>query len=63
VTSPKDADLKEAAARVRVIHDRGITTDIVLAEIPAGHRDRERYLTEIVARLGALNVTWMGVPA
>jgi hypothetical protein len=63
VTIPQGADLKEASERVRVIHNRGVTADIVLASIPDGRRERERYITEIVARLGAFNVTWMGVPA
>lgn len=63
VIIPPDADLKEVAERVRIVHDHGLTTDIVLQEIPAGRRERERYITEIVARFAAFNVAWMGVPA
>jgi hypothetical protein len=56
-----DSDLREVAERVRVIHDRGIVTDIVLATLPEA--GRERYLTEIAARFAAFNITWAGVPA
>ncbi|MEI9815216.1 MAG: DUF5060 domain-containing protein [Acidobacteriota bacterium] len=61
VIEPKD-DLREAAERIRVIHGRGLTTDLVLGAIPDDRRERERYMTEIVARFGAFNLTWAGVP-
>jgi hypothetical protein len=63
VTIEPAADLTEAASRIRVIHDRGLVTDLVLASIPADRRERERYLTAIVARFAAFNLTWAGVPA
>ncbi len=63
VTLAPNADLKEAAERIRVIHDRGIVTDLALAVIPDDRRERERYITEIAARFSAFNLTWAGVPA
>jgi len=56
-------DLHEAADRIRVIHDRGLVTDLVLAALPGDRRERERYVTEIAARFSAFNLTWAGVPA
>ncbi len=63
VTIDPAADLKEAAARIRAIHDRGMVTDLVLGTIPADRRERERYITDIAARFSAFNITWAGVPA
>ncbi len=63
VTVDSNADLREAAERVRAIGAKGMTADLVLASIPANRQERERYLTDIVARFGGMNVTWMGVPA
>lgn len=63
VTIPAGADLREAAERVRVIHNRGMVTDLALASIPEGRAERERYITEIAARFSAFNLTWAGVPA
>jgi hypothetical protein len=63
VTIPADADLREAADRVRAINARGVVADIVLGGIPADRQERERYITDIAARFSALNITWMGVPA
>ncbi len=63
VTIEAGADLREAAERVRVIHNRGLVTDLVLASIPAGRAERERYITEIASRFSAFNLTWAGVPA
>ena len=40
VTIPAGADLHAAADRVRMIHDRGMVTDLALAAIPEG-RDRK----------------------
>ncbi len=56
-------DLGEAAARVRVINDKGLTADIVLAAIPLDVRERDAYLNGIVARFSAFNITWAGMPA
>jgi hypothetical protein len=63
VTIPADADLREAAERVRAINARGLVADIVLAGIPADRQARERYITDIAAWFSALNITWMGAPA
>ena len=63
VTIPAEADLREAAERVRTINAHGLTADLVLASIPAERQERERYMTDIAARFSALNITWMGVPA
>jgi hypothetical protein len=63
VTITADADLREAAERVRAINTRGVVADIVLGSIPSDRQERERYLTDIAARFSALNITWMGVPA
>jgi len=67
VTIAKDADLREAAERIRAINARGVVADVVLGGIPAGlasdRLERERYVTDIAARFSALNITWMGAPA
>jgi Domain of unknown function (DUF5060)/Putative collagen-binding domain of a collagenase len=63
VTITKDADLREAAERIRAINAKGVVADVVLADIPSDRRDRERYITDISARFSALNITWMGAPA
>ena len=63
VTLEPSADLREAADRIRVIHDRGLVTDLVLAAIPEDRRERERYITDVAARFSAFNLTWAGVPA
>ena len=56
-------DLGEAAARIRVINDKGLTADIVLAAIPTDARQREAYLNSVVARFSAFNITWAGMPS
>ena len=63
VAIPQDADLREAAERIRAINQRGLVADVALAGIPADRAERERYITDIAARFSALNITWMGVPA
>lgn len=63
VTLDSDADLREAADRVRAITARGLVVDLVLASIPAEREARQKYITDIVARFDAMNVTWMGVPS
>jgi hypothetical protein len=54
--------------RLREIHNRGITADLVLASDPAyltkvlpDWRSRERFLRYLVARYAALNITWQGL--
>src|SRR6266566_4337142 len=63
VTIEAGADLREAAERIRAINAKGMTADIVLAAIPVDARERERYVTDIVARFSAFNITWSGVPS
>jgi hypothetical protein len=63
VTIEKDADLREAAERIRAINARGVVADVVLGVIPPDRQERERYIADIAARFSALNITWMGAPA
>jgi len=63
VTIETNTDLGEAASRVRDINDKGLTADIVLAAIPADARQREAYLSNVVARFSAFNITWAGMPS
>jgi len=63
VTIAQDADLGEAAERIRAINARGMVADVVLGGIPSDRRDRERYMTDMAARFSALNITWMGAPS
>ncbi len=58
VTIEPGADLREGADRVRAINAHGLVADLVLGSIPSDRQERERYLTDIVARFGALNITW-----
>jgi hypothetical protein len=63
VTIGAGTDLAEAAERVRAINAKGLIVDLVLAALPPDPRPRETYLTGIVARFAAFNVTWAGMPA
>lgn len=63
VTLQEGTDLREAAERVKAINARGMTADIVLASIPEDRQKRAAYISDIVARFAAMNITWMGVPA
>ena len=63
ITIDDRTDLAEAAARMRIINDKGLTADIVLAGIPADARQREAYLNGVVARFSAFNITWAGIPS
>jgi hypothetical protein len=60
VTIEPATDVKEAAERVRAINARGLVADIVLASIPDDRAQRTAYVSDIVARFGGMNVTWMG---
>lgn len=62
VTVGPGADLEEAAARIAAINARGLVADVALSGVPAEAAPRERYLSEIVARLAAYNITWAGLP-
>jgi hypothetical protein len=63
VTLEANANLGEAAERIRAINRHGLTADIMFAALPEDPRDRERYLTDLVGRLAAFNITWAGFPA
>ncbi|MGH9559403.1 MAG: DUF5060 domain-containing protein [Bryobacteraceae bacterium] len=63
VTLDRGTDLREAAERIRAINAKGITADLALGSIPDDPREREQYITDIVARFAAMNVTWMGIPS
>ncbi|HTB15896.1 MAG TPA: DUF5060 domain-containing protein [Bryobacteraceae bacterium] len=63
VTLDAQADLAEAAERIRAINGRGMTADLMFAAIPEDAKQREQYVSEVVARLTAFNITWAGYPA
>ncbi len=63
VTIDAGADLREAAERIRAINAHGLAADLVLSAIPGERVERQRYVTDIVARFGAMNVSWAGMPA
>jgi hypothetical protein len=63
VTLDANADLVEAAERIRGINGKGLTADIVFATIPDDWKQREQYVTNVVARLAAFDITWAGFPA
>lgn len=63
VTIDPDADLREAADRVRAINARGLVADLALASLSEDARARSKYVSDIVARFAPMNITWMGVPA
>lgn len=62
VTIPADADLREAADRIRSINGKGLVADLVLASIPADPAARRKYVTDLASRFAALNIAWMGLP-
>jgi hypothetical protein len=61
VTIDSDADLREAADRVRAINAHGLTADLALAALPEDALARRKYVSDIAARFAAMNITWMGV--
>jgi Domain of unknown function (DUF5060) len=63
VTLDGNANLVEAAKRIRAINTHGLTADVMFAAIPDDRKDRERYIADVVARLSAFNITWAGFPA
>jgi len=63
VTLDREADLREAADRVRAINSRGLVADLVLASIPDDAVARRKYMADIAGRFAAFNIIWMGVPA
>ncbi|HYK63082.1 MAG TPA: DUF5060 domain-containing protein [Bryobacteraceae bacterium] len=63
VTLDREADLREAADRVRAINSRGLVADLVLASIPEDAVARRKYMADIAGRFAAFNIIWMGVPA
>jgi Domain of unknown function (DUF5060) len=63
VTLEANADLVEAAERIRAINSHGLTADIMFGAIPDDSKPREQYVASVVARLAAFNITWAGFPA
>ena len=63
VTIDPGTDMPAAAERIRTINARGLVADIVLGSLPENRADRDRFITEMVARFTAFNITWAGVPA
>lgn len=63
VTVDANADLREAVDRIREINARGLVADLVLSAIPLERDARRAYLTALIPRFAALNITWMGAPA
>jgi hypothetical protein len=63
VTLDAGQNLVEAAERIRAINAHGLTADIMFATFPDDGKDRERYISDVVARLSAFNITWAGFPA
>ena len=63
LTIDPGTDLNEAAERIRAVNAQGLTADLVLGSMPEDRQKRERYLTDLVSRLAAFNITWMGTPA
>jgi hypothetical protein len=57
-----DADLREAADRIRAINAQGLVADVVRAPIPDDAQARRKYIAGIASRFAAFNITWMGVP-
>jgi hypothetical protein len=62
ITLDANADLAEAAERIRAINGHGMTADIMFASIPEDWKERERYITDLVDRFAAFNITWAGLP-
>jgi hypothetical protein len=62
VTLDSQADLGEAAERIRAINRQGLVADIAFASIPDDFKERERFVGTVVSRLAAFNVTWAGFP-
>jgi hypothetical protein len=63
VTLPSNADLDEAAERIRAINARGLVVDLVLASIPENAQARRKYVSDLASRFAGLNITWMGFAA
>jgi Domain of unknown function (DUF5060) len=63
VTIPSNADLDEAAERIRSINTHGVVADLVFASIPANAQSRRKYISDLASRFAALNITWMGLAA
>jgi hypothetical protein len=63
LTLAANADLNEAADRIRAINTRGLVADLVFASIPENAQARRKYVSDIASRFAALNITWMGLAA
>lgn len=62
VTIEANANLDEAAERIRAINAKGMIADVAFAALPADSAERERFITDMVARFAAFNITWAGIP-
>jgi hypothetical protein len=58
VTLAANTNLNEAAERIHAINAKGLVADVVIAVIPAEAPARQKYISDIVARFAALNITW-----
>jgi len=63
VTIDPSTNMQEAAERMRAINARGLVADIVLGSLPENRTERDRFVTDVVARFSAFNMTWGGAPA
>ena len=61
VTIDPDTNLDEAGERVRAMNAKGLVADIALSSMPSETNERQRYLTDLVERFNAFNVTWAGL--
>ncbi len=65
---PDPAVFREIDDRIRFLNSKGLTADLLLAygnnqltRLFPEHAQRERFIRYLVARYGAMNVTWQGV--
>ena len=61
VTIEGNTNLDEAAERVRAINAQGLVADVAFASLPADAVERQRSISDIVARFAPFNITWAGV--
>jgi hypothetical protein len=61
VTLDAGANLDEAAERIRAINAKGMVADVAFASLPAESSERQRYVSDAVARFCAFNITWAGL--
>ncbi|HEV2198779.1 MAG TPA: hypothetical protein VGR73_03090 [Bryobacteraceae bacterium] len=61
VTIEADTKLDEAAECIRAINAQGLVADLALASVPIDAMERQRYVSDIVARFAPFNIVWAGV--